>query len=186
MIFLPAVADGFFTIKLKSGNMAEKINQIHQLYQKYFPTEPFTYMFLDEVYDKQYRAERQLGNIFVAAAGTAVLIACLGLLGLAMFASRQRIKEIGIRKVLGASVLDLVNLISVDFLKLVVIALFIAAPIAVVIMHQWLQGFAYRTNIPWWLIALGGIIALGVAFVTVGIQAFSSATANPVKSLRSE
>lgn len=186
MIFLPAVADGYFTFKVDAGNIQAKIARLQSLYQKYFPAEPFTYLFLDDVYDNQYRAERQLGHIFIGAAGTAVLIACLGLLGLAMFAARQRVKEIGIRKVLGANVVDLVNLISFDFLKLVLLALLIATPIAVVMMNKWLQSFAYRTAMPWWLVGLGGVLAFGIAYGTVALQAYKAAGANPIKSLRND
>jgi len=186
MIFLPAVADGYFTLKMETGNMSAKIEQIRALYQKSFPGEPFSYSFLDEVYDKQYKTEYQLGKIFIAAAFTAVLIACLGLLGLAMFAARQRIIEIGIRKILGANVLSLVNLISADFLKLVAVALVIASPIAWYIMHHWLEGFAYRITMQWWMFVAAGLLAVVIAFVTVSIQAIKAAVANPVKSLRSE
>ena len=186
MIFLPAVADGYFTLKMETGNMSAKIEQIRNLYQKHFPGEPFAYSFLDEVYDKQYKAEYKLGKIFIGAAFTAVLIACLGLLGLAMFAARQRVKEIGIRKILGANVLSLINLISADFLKLVAVALVIASPIAWYIMHRWLQSFAYRITIQWWMFVAAGLMAVLIAFITVSIQAIKAAVANPVKSLRSE
>jgi putative ABC transport system permease protein len=141
---------------------------------------------LDEAYDTQYKAEYKLGRMFIAAAFIAVLIACLGLLGLAMFAARQRIKEIGIRKILGANVLSLINLISADFLKLVVVALIVASPIAWYIMHNWLQSFAYHITIQWWTFALAGTLAVLIAFITVSIQAIKAATINPVKSLRSE
>ncbi|GGI51416.1 ABC transporter permease [Mucilaginibacter galii] len=186
MIFLPAVADGFFTLKMETANMSTKMEQIRSLYQKNFPGEPFSYSFLDEVYDKQYKTEYQLGKIFIAAAFTAVLIACMGLLGLAMFAARRRIKEIGIRKILGANVFSLVNLISADFLKLVVVALVVASPIAWYIMHRWLEGFAYRITMQWWMFASAGLMALFIAFATVSIQAIKAAVSNPVKSLRSE
>jgi len=186
MIFLPAVADGYFTFKVDAGNMPAKIARMQGLYQRYFPAEPFTYLFLDDVYDNQYKTERQLGRIFIGAAGTAVLIACLGLLGLAMFAARQRVKEIGIRKVLGANVVDLVNLISFDFLKLVLLALLIATPIAVLMMNKWLQSFAYRMAMPWWLVGLGGVLAFVIAYATVALQAFKAAGANPIKSLRND
>lgn len=186
MIFLPAVADGFFTLKVEPGNMNSQIARLKAVYQRCFPGEPFSYSFLDEVYDKQYKGEYQLGKIFIAAAFTAVLIACLGLLGLAMFAARQRTKEIGIRKVLGANVLSLVNLISADFLKLVAIALLVAAPIAWYLMHRWLEGFAYRITIQWWMFAIAGLLAVLIAFVTVSTQAMRAALSNPVKSLRSE
>jgi putative ABC transport system permease protein len=186
MIFLPALADGYFTIKMDGNNMLKKVEDIRKLYQKIFPGDPFSYSFLDEAYDRQYKAEYKLGRMFIAAAFTAVLIACLGLLGLAMFAARQRIKEIGIRKILGANVLSLINLISADFLKLVVVAFIVASPIAWYIMHSWLQSFAYHITIQWWTFALAGTLAVLIAFITVSIQAIKAATVNPVKSLRSE
>lgn len=186
MIFLPAVADGFFTIKMAGGNMQAKVTQIQALYKNVFPSEPFTYVFLDEVYDKQYKSEKQLGRVFIAAALVAVLIACMGLFGLAAFAARQKVKEIGIRKVLGAGVWSIVNLLSADFLKMVLIALLIASPLAWWAMHRWLQAFAYRAPIQWWVFILAGGVALLIAFATVSFQAVKAAVANPVKSLRAE
>jgi len=116
----------------------------------------------------------------------AILISCLGLFGLAAFATTQRTKEIGIRKVLGASVKQIVGLLSKDFIKLVLIAIIIASPIAYYFMNQWLQDFAYRINIEWWIFALAGIIAIAIALLTVSYQAIKAAIANPVKSLRTE
>ncbi|UEG55160.1 ABC transporter permease [Mucilaginibacter daejeonensis] len=186
MIFLPAVADGFFTLKIDQRDLPARIEQIRRIYQKNFPAEPFNYSFLDEVYDKQYKAEYQLGNIFIAAAGTTVFIACLGLLGLAMFAAKQRTKEIGIRKVLGASVIDLIDLISADLLKMVMIAMVIAWPVAWLIMDKWLQNFAYRIHMQWWMLVAGGALALLIALLTVSFQAMKAATLNPVNTLRNE
>lgn len=186
MIFLPAVADGFFTIKMNTANMQSKVGTIRAIYKKLFPDEPFTYSFADETYNKQYKTEQQLGGVFIASAFIAVLIACLGLFGLATFAARQRIKEIGIRKVLGAGVSSIVMLISGGFLRLVMLSILVAAPIAWYVMDKWLQNFAYRISISWWMFALAGLLAVVIAFATVGIQALKAAWANPVKSLRSE
>ncbi|OKS85962.1 hypothetical protein RG47T_1409 [Mucilaginibacter polytrichastri] len=186
MIFLPAVAHNYFTIKMDTRNLAGHVSQLKSIYEHSFPGEPFTYTFADESFDKQYNAEQKLGNVFMASAGAAVFIAALGLFGLATFAARQKIKEIGIRKVLGANVLNIVTLISADFLKLVAIAIVIASPVAWYIMNKWLQDFAYHTSIQWWVFALAGSIAVVIAFVTVSIQSVKAAIANPVKSLRNE
>jgi putative ABC transport system permease protein len=186
MIFLPAVSSGYYTIKLKTDHLQDKINTLKNLYQAQFPGNPFAYFFLDENYDKQYKTEQKLGSIFITAAFVAVLIACMGLFGLASFIAQQRTKEIGIRKVLGASVANIIQLISTDFLKLVVIAIVIASPIAWYAMDKWLQDFAYRITVQWWMLALAGAAALVIAFVTVSFQSVKAAIANPVKSLRSE
>ncbi|MEP6726846.1 MAG: FtsX-like permease family protein, partial [Bacteroidota bacterium] len=133
-----------------------------------------------------YKSEQKQGNIFTVFAGIAILIACLGLFGLSAFTITQRVKEIGIRKVLGASTGSIVGLLSTGFLKLVGIAAVIAFPIAWYAMYNWLQNFAYRINMPWWIFILAGIIAATVALVTISFQAIKVAVSNPVKSLRSE
>ncbi|OCX52711.1 hypothetical protein BEL04_11925 [Mucilaginibacter sp. PPCGB 2223] len=186
MIFLPAVSTGFYTIKLNTDHLQDKLNTLKNLYAKQFPGNPFAYFFLDENYDEQYKAEQKLGDIFITAASIAVFIACMGLFGLASFIARQRTKEIGIRKVLGASVLNIVRLISTDFLKLVIVAIIIASPIAWYAMDKWLLNFAYRITIQWWMFLLAGTMAIIIAFITVSFQSVKAALANPVKSLRSE
>lgn len=186
MVFLPAVCSGYYTIKLDAANMQTHIDNIKKLYQAQFPGNPFEYVFLDQNYDKQYRVEQKLGNVFIASALVAIFIACLGLFGLASFTAQQRTKEIGIRKVLGASVINIIRLISTDFLKLVAIAIVIASPIAWYAMNMWLQDFAYRVDINWWLFLLAGGIAVLIAAFTVSIQSVKAALANPVTSLRSE
>lgn len=147
---------------------------------------PFSYQFLDEAFDSMYRAEQRVGTVALAFAVLAILIACLGLFGLATYMAEQRTKEIGVRKVLGASVPDIVTMISKDFAKLVLIAAIIAFPVAWYAMDKWLQDFAYRVNIGWWVFLVAGVIALFIALITVGIQAVKAAIANPVKSLRTE
>jgi putative ABC transport system permease protein len=147
---------------------------------------PFSYQFLDEAFDNMYRAEQRVGTVALAFAVLAILIACLGLFGLATYMAEQRTKEIGVRKVLGASVPDIVTMISKDFAKLVLIAAIIAFPVAWFAMDKWLQDFAYRVNIGWWVFLVAGVIALFIALITVGIQAVKAAIANPVKSLRTE
>ena len=128
------------------------------------PNRPFSYYFLDEFFDKQYRAEDRFGNLFLNFAILAIFISCLGLFGLASYSTMQRVKEIGIRKVMGASVSNIVNLLSKEFIKLVVISFVIAAPIAWYFMNKWLQDFAYRTNIQWWVFALAGILGTGYCY----------------------
>jgi len=152
----------------------------------YLPGQPFNFRFIDEEFDQQYRTERRIGSILGAFAGFAIFIACLGLFGLAAFTAEQRTKEIGIRKVLGASVGSVVSLLSRDFLKLVIVSLVIAFPVAYWAMKQWLADFAYRIDIQWWMFAVTGLVAIAIAFLTVSFQSIRAALANPVKSLRSE
>src|SRR5206468_9791812 len=147
---------------------------------------PFIYTFMDNDFDKLYHAEQQTGRIFISFAVFAIFIACLGLFGLVTYAAEQRIKEIGIRKVLGASVSEIVTMISKDFVKLVLIAFVIAFPVAWWMMNKWLQSFAYRINISWWVFALAGLLTIAIALTTVSFQALKAAIANPVKSLRTE
>ena len=147
---------------------------------------PFEYTFLDEDVQKQYETEVTLSNIINSFTLMAILISCLGLFGLAAFSAEQRTKEIGIRKVLGASVFNLTSLLSKDFIRLVMIAIVIATPISWWAMTKWLQGFAYRVNIAWWMFALAGLLAIAIALFTVSFQAIRAALANPVKSLRTE
>ncbi|HTL07151.1 MAG TPA: FtsX-like permease family protein, partial [Chitinophagaceae bacterium] len=156
------------------------------LYQKYFAGNPFEYFFAGENYNQQYATEQQLGNVFIAAALVAILIACLGLFGLAAFTAQQRTKEIGIRKVLGASVANIAALLSLDFVKLVFIAIIIASPLAWWAGDTWLRDFPYRAGIGWWIFVAAGFIALLIAIATVSLQAIRAAAANPVRSLRNE
>ncbi|QQL51323.1 ABC transporter permease [Mucilaginibacter ginkgonis] len=186
MVFLPAVADGYFTIKVNSREMKAHISQLQALYRQTFPGEPFAYAFEDELYGRQYRSQEKLGTLFIAAAVAAIFIAALGLFGLAAFAAQQKVKEIGIRKVLGAGVVNIINLISADFIKLVALSVVIASPIAWFVMDKWLMDFAYRIHMQWWILALSGGIALLIALVTVSIRSFMAAMANPVTSLRNE
>ncbi len=186
VIYLASVSFSYFTIQTDVHNLQTKLSTIKQLFDRNFPGNPFEYFFADEKYNQQYLAQQQLGKVFVASACIAVLIACLGLFGLAAFSARQRTKEIGIRKVLGASLVNIITLLSVDFLKLVLIAFIIASPIAWFTMHKWLQNFAYKTSINWWIFVLAGTLALVIALLTISFQAVKAALANPVKSLRSE
>ncbi len=150
------------------------------------PGMPFSYRFLDEAFDNMYRNEQRVGEVAITFAILTILIACLGLFGLVTYMAEQRTKEIGVRKVLGATVTNVVGMLSKDFMKLVLIAAFIAFPLAWWAMYSWLQDFAYRISIEWWVFAVAAITALLIALVTVSFQAIKAALANPVKSLRSE
>lgn len=150
------------------------------------PDMPFSYQFLDESFDNMYRAEQRVGKVALSFALLAIFIACLGLFGLAAYMAEQRTKEIGVRKVLGASVTSITALLSKDFVKLVCIASLIAFPVAWWAMSTWLRDFAYRVNISWWVFALAGFIALLIAVLTVSSHAIKAALTNPVKSLRNE
>ncbi len=150
------------------------------------PQRPFTYTFLDESFNKQYLTEDRFGKLFMYFAVLAIMISCLGLLGLASYSTLQRTREIGIRKVLGATIPGIVNMLSKEFMLLVFIAAVIAFPLAWFGMHNWLKDFAYRINIGLWVFAVAGILAFTIAITTVSFQAIRAALANPVKSLRSE
>lgn len=166
--------------------MPATLDKLKASWVSVFPGQDFQYFFLNETVEKLYKSETQLSKLINTATGLAIFLSCLGLLGLAFFTVTQRAKEIGIRKVLGASVASVVGLLSKDFLKLVVIALVIASPLAYFFMEKWLSDFAYRIDISWWVFALAGMAAAGVAFLTVGFQSVKAALANPVESLRSE
>lgn len=176
----------YMTVHAVPGDMNALLRSLETSWHKLNPNEPFEYSFLDDDFQKNYDAENRLASIVSYFTLIAILICCLGLFGLATFSAEQRIKEIGVRKVLGASVSGIVGLLSRDFLKLVVVAILIASPLAWYIMNKWLQDFAYRINISWWVFLLAGIIAAVIAFVTISFQAIRAANANPVKSLRTE
>ena len=173
-------------INIAPANMPKTIAAIESKWKEMIPGRPFSYIFLDEAFNKQYVNEDRFGKLFLNFSILAILISCLGLLGLASYSTLQRTKEIGVRKVLGASVSNITTLLSKDFIKLVLIALVIASPIAYWGMHKWLQSFAYRINIHWWVFVVAGLIALFIALFTVSFQAIKAAIANPVESLRTE
>lgn len=175
-----------FSLKVKPQNLPATIAAVKEKYDAFFPGNVFDYFFVDERFNAQYKNDLLFGKVFGIFAGFAIFIACLGLFGLSLFATLQRTKEIGVRKVLGASAPSIVLLLSKDFMKLVVIAFVIAAPVAWWVMHQWLQDFAYKTNISWWVFAAAGSMVLLIALVTVGSQTIKAAVVNPVKSLRTE
>lgn len=175
----------WLSIPLK-GNVPEAVKQVESVWKRFFPGRPFDYQFLDERFGRLYAREQTQQTLFSVFAGIAILISCLGLFGLSMFMAEQRTKEIGIRKVLGASEISLVTLFSKDFLKLVLVALVIASPIAWYAMHNWLADFAYRTDIHWWVFLLAGGLTVLIALLTVSFQSVKAALTNPIKSLRSE
>ncbi|MBS1504631.1 MAG: FtsX-like permease family protein, partial [Bacteroidetes bacterium] len=153
---------------------------------QFSPNQQFSYSFMDQDFDATYRSDQKLGTLFISFSTLAILIACLGLFGLAAYAAEQRTKEIGIRKVLGASVSGIVGMLSIDFIRLVFISMLIASPLAWYFMNKWLQDFAYRTEFHWWILVIAGMVAILIAFVTISFQSIKAALANPVKSLRSE
>jgi putative ABC transport system permease protein len=173
-------------VKVNSADVPATIAAIKKTFDAFFPGNYFNYYFLDDHYNQQYANDRLFGEAFGIFAGFAIFIACLGLLGLSLFATMQRTKEIGVRKVLGASVGNIVVLLSGDFIRLVVIAIVIASPVAWFIMHRWLQDFAYRVDVAWWVFAVAGLLAIAIALVTIASLAVRAALANPVRSLRSE
>jgi len=177
---------GRLSIKVSGHNVQSSVSLIRSTWQHYLPNTPFDFSFLDQHFDQLYRSEQQQGTLFTIFACIAIFIACLGLFGLSAFTITQRVKEIGVRKVLGASVPQIVIELSKDFLSLVLIAAAVAIPVAIYAMHNWLLTFASRIELSWWILAIAGIIALIIAFATISIQSIKAATANPVKSLRSE
>lgn len=166
--------------------MQATLKSIEAAWRKLNPNEPFDYSFLDQDFQKNYQAENRLASIVSYFTIIAILISCLGLFGLAAFSAEQRTKEIGVRKVLGATTTNIVGLLSKDFLKLVAIAVVIASPVAWYVMNQWLQDFAYRVNISWVVFVITSFMALCIALLTIGFQAVRAALSNPVKSLRTE
>ncbi len=176
----------YLSLKVKSANMQQAISNIEQKWAELAPHRPFLYSFLDDSFNDQYEADFKFKNLFTIFSFLAILIACLGLLGLATYSAVQRTKEIGVRKVLGAEVSSIVILLSRDFMKLVLIAIFIATPFSWFAMNQWLSDYAYQIDINWWVFALSGGIALAIAVVTVSFHAVKAARTNPVKSLRTE
>jgi putative ABC transport system permease protein len=176
----------FVSVKIKSSNLRDTLNFLKDRWQAFSPGWPFDYFFLDDNFDRLYKSEDRLRQVFLTFTFLAIFIACLGLFGLAAFSAEQRTKEIGIRKVLGATVSNILILISREFTKWILVANLIAWPIAYFAMHRWLQNFAYRVSIGWWVFIAAALLALGVALFTVGFQAVKAALANPSDALRYE
>lgn len=184
-IFLDRRMLNSFFIKI-SGNTPATLAALDKVWKQRMPHRPFEYTFLDEEYNALYKTEERTANVFTTFSTLAILLACLGLFALTAYAMVQRTKEIGIRKILGASIPDILALVSKDFLKLVFISIFIAIPIALLAINKWLENFVYKTDIYWWVFAVAGFFALLIAFLTIFIQAIRVATANPVNNLRTE
>ncbi|MEO6328715.1 MAG: ABC transporter permease [Ginsengibacter sp.] len=181
----PSMGDNMY-VRIAKGKINEGLAYMNKIYHRFDKTNPAEYHFLDANFAKQYAAEEKQGQIAFIFTLLAVVIACLGLFALAAFTASQRTKEIGIRKVLGASVASIVQMLSSEFLKLVLIASCIALPVAWLVINKWLQDFAYHVNVSWWMLALPGAVAMLIALITVSSQAIKAAIANPVKSLRTE
>jgi len=173
-------------IRTTAADAQQAIAAAEKQYKKYAVDVPFRYTFLDKSFEAQYKSDQRAGALFNVFAGIAIFISCLGLFGLATYTAQVKTKEIGIRKVLGASVSGIVTLISKDFLKLVIMAIVIATPVGWFAMNKWLQGFAYRVNISWWVFVFAGTLATVIALLTISFQAIKAAIASPVKSLRTE
>ena len=183
------VALGFLTflsINVPSESVKETIGSIEKVWRELVPGMPLVYFFADEAYNAQYVSEERFGKLFICFATLAILISCLGLLGLSAFSITRRTREIGVRKVLGASVSGIIVLLTKDFLLLICIAFIIAIPIAGFSMNQWLHEFAYRIDIPWWIFVAAGLMAILVAFATISFLAIQAAVANPVESLKAD
>ncbi len=182
---VPKEKDNLY-VRINKSGIKEALQFIESTYHKFDAENPVDYHFLDQNFARQYQAEQKQGVILLVFTILTILIACLGLFGLVTFMGQQRTKEIGIRKVLGASVVQITTLLSMDFMKLVLLALIIASPLAFFTMQKWLQNFAYRIEINWWVFAFSGLLAVAIALITISFQAIKAALANPVKSLRSE
>ncbi|WP_057940105.1 ABC transporter permease [Algoriphagus resistens] len=181
-----AYASRYVSLKVKGENLSATLAQIESVWKELAPHRPFIYSFLDEDFNKQYEADFRFRQIFTTFSVLAILIACLGLLGLATYTAEQRTKEIGIRKVLGANIGSIVGLLSKDFIKLVLIAIVVATPLAWYAMNKWLEGFAYQVSIHWWIFLIAGALSIVVALLTISFQSIKAAMMNPVKSLKSE
>lgn len=176
----------FYAAKLNTANIKQTLAKMQLLWQEQYPEYPFEYHFFNELFDEQYKADQQFGKIVEIFSFFTLFITCLGILGLTAYNITKRSKEIGIRKVLGASIGSIVNLLSKDFVKLVAIAILIATPLTWYIMNRWLQDYAYRIQIQWWMFAIAGLLTMCIALLTVSIQSIKAAMANPVKSLKSD
>lgn len=179
-------SSGTVVFKLNGGDVERTVSQVEALWKKMAPGQPFNYGFMDEDFDNVYRSEQRVGRIFITFAAISIMIGCLGLFGLSAYTAERRTKEIGVRKVLGASVANIVALLSREFLKLIIISIVIGSPIAWFAMNRWLSDFAYHIDVSWWMVAAAGLLAVVIALLTVSFQSVKAALMNPVKSLKSE
>jgi len=185
-LYMTLQPEGGLIFKIKTTDVSGLLATMKKQWDSYKTEEPFEYNFMDDLFNKTYSTEQKTGNILNLFSILTIFVACLGLFGLVTYTAEQRTKEIGIRKVLGASVTQVTQMLSKDFLKLVLIASVIAFPAAWWAMNKWLQSFAYRINISWWIFAVAGLSALLIALITVSFQSIKAALQNPVKSLRTE
>ena len=173
-------------VRIQAGMEKETIENLQKFYREFNPGYTFNYKFLDENYQAQYAAEKRVAILSRYFAGLAILISCLGLFGLAAFTAERRVKEIGIRKIMGSSVFGIVRLLSTDFTKMVLVAITIALPVSYFITKNWLNSFAYRIDLAWWYFISAGLLALLIAWLTVGLQTFKAARINPTQCLKEE
>ncbi len=178
--------NGFYSIKFNTRQVKESLSNFEVVWRETFPGNPFNYFFLNDHYNRQYQADQQFGNVFGIFSGLAIFIACLGLFGLSSLTALQRTKEIGIRKVLGASLFGILRLISKEFILLIAVAIVVSIPLAIWITSGWLQDFAYRITLSWWIFAIPGIAVVAIALLTVSVHTLKAAMTDPVKSLRYE
>ncbi|HEY1213506.1 MAG TPA: FtsX-like permease family protein [Bryobacteraceae bacterium] len=183
---LQLMQNSYLIVHTRAGDPGPVLASLQAAWHQLDPNEPFEYSYLDEDFQKNYASEERLSAMIGYFTVMAILISCLGLFGLASFSAEQRIREIGIRKVLGASVSGIVMLLSWDFMKLVGLAMLIASPVAYLVMHKWLQGFAYQVTIDWMVFAITFVCTLLITLITIGVQAVRAGLANPVKSLKTE
>jgi len=186
LVLFPESYQRTFLLKIQGKDLKQTISFLEGKWKELAPYRPFEYRFLDEDFNRLYSSEMRLGTVLTVFASIAIALACLGLLGLSAYTAKQRVKEIGVRKVLGASVSSVVALLSADFVKLVFVAIIVSIPVAWWMMNKWLLSFTYKTQMNWWIFAVAGICAIAIALFTISFQAVKAALANPVKSLRSE
>ena len=187
LTFLQKQKSNALSIRFESSDIPQLLSHIKEKWKEIYPNQPFEYSFLEEDFEASYLAEQRTGAISIGFTALAIIVACLGLFGLAAYAAEQRSKEIGIRKVLGANVINIVTMLSREFIVLVVVAIIVASPVAWWFMQTWfLQGFVYRQNIQWWVFACAGLTAILIAFITISFQSIKAALSNPVNGLKSE
>ncbi|GHM99649.1 ABC transporter permease [Cytophagales bacterium WSM2-2] len=186
IVLFSAASGGTLLLKIEGGDIQGSLAQLESRWKKIVPDRPFEYQFINDDYNRMYRSEQQLGEVMKLFAGIAIVLASLGLFGLSSYMIQQRTKEIGIRKILGASPVNLLSLLSRGFIRLVLLAIIVASPIAYLLMSQWLNSFAYRIGLSWWVFLVAGSITIVIAILTVSVQGMKTSIANPVKSLRSE
>ena len=184
--FMNQPSNIFYTIKVNLKGIDQLIPQIERIWKTHYPENPFHYFFLNDFYDQQYIADQRFSRLFLISSILAIIIACLGLSGLSAYAITRRTKEIGIRKTNGSGIIQILILLNKDFVKWVIIAIIIASPVAWYVLNNWLQNFAYKISISWYIFALSGLIVLLIALLTVSLQSWQAATKNPVEALRYE